>query len=98
MKVSTTQLNHLLPCVRHVVYLGFGIPRSKIRRTTSDPVKAFLLAFFVSFEPLFVLPIRSARCFALPFVQKKVNKFSFSPKARRAVPCVGSRPVPRLFL
>ena len=81
VKGSTAQLNHLLPCVRDVAYLRLGIPRSKMKRTASGLVKAFLLAFFVSFEALYVLPIRCARCFhrcvVLPFVQKKVNK-SFS--------------------
>ena len=53
-----------------------------MRRTASDPVKAFFVALFVCLEALCVLPIRSASCFhrrfVVPFVQKKVNKSSTS--------------------
>ena len=68
--------------MHYATYLRFGIPRSKIRRTASDPVKAFFVALFVCLEALCVLPIRSASCFhrrfVVPFVQKKVNKSSTS--------------------
>ena len=68
--------------MHYATYLRFSIPRSKMRRTPSDPVKAFFVALFVCFEALCVLPIRSASCFhrlvVVPFVQKKVNKSSTS--------------------
>ena len=61
--------------MHYATYLRFGIPRSKMKRTASDPVKAFFVALFVCFEALCVLPIWSASCFhrrlVVPFVQKK---------------------------
>ena len=63
-------------------YLRFGIARSRMRRTASDPVKAFFVALFVCLEALCVLPIPSASFFhrrtVVPIVQKKVNKSSTS--------------------
>ena len=53
-----------------------------MRRTASDPVKAFFVALFLCLKALCVLPIRSASCFhrrfVVPFVQKKLNKSSTS--------------------
>ena len=61
--------------MHYATYLRFCIPRSKMRRTALDLVKAFFVALFVCLEALCVLPIWSASCFhrhfVVPLVQKK---------------------------